>query len=144
MQIIDVIDEKSSTQYNKLVKNKPTLVQYFSPHCHYCKQLESQWDTFIKRMKANYDGNIMIARVRNDMMDNCEGDKDIKGFPTIFILEKGKKTKEYEGDRSADDILKFVKENFKIQAKKQKGGRRKKRRRRKTIREKKNETPKKI
>ena len=33
MIFIDVIDVPSSNNFNRLVKMKPTLVQFFSPQC---------------------------------------------------------------------------------------------------------------
>jgi hypothetical protein len=67
--------------------------------------------------------------VRADMMDSVKCDKNIRGFPTIFVLEKGKKRGEFTKTRNASTLLEFIGENFKISKKSQGGGRRRRRRR---------------
>ena len=64
--------------------------------------------------KANkdYDSKVTIAKVdatANDVPD------EIQGFPTIKMYASGKKDSpiEYKGDRSIEDLAKFVAENGK-------------------------------
>jgi thiol-disulfide isomerase/thioredoxin len=129
MIFIDVVDTDSSKRFNTLVKQKPTLAQFFSPGCGYCDELKPEWDSLEAMLKEKYDGDMMIARVRADMMDSVKCDKNIRGFPTIFVLEKGKKRGEFTKTRNASSLLEFIGENFKISKKSQGGGGRKRRRR---------------
>ena len=130
MFFIDVIDSTSTKRFNDMVKRKPTLVQFFSPQCGYCKELEPEWSILVNNLKNKYKGDIMLARIRNDMIKNVKCHKKIEGFPTIFVLDKGRKVKEYMGKRRSADLLKFIGDNFSITMN-QRGGRRKRRKRRK-------------
>jgi protein disulfide-isomerase/protein disulfide-isomerase A6 len=138
MFFINVKDIPSSQQFNQLVKQKPTLTFFYSPNCGYCVELEPEWNALENILKKQYQGNMMVARIHQDMINDLQCDKDIKGFPTIFVLKNGKKKKEYTGERKHMDLLKFIKKNFSIKPIRRKkslhGGssRRRRRRRHKT------------
>ena len=133
MNFLDVIDKPSSNKFNTLILQQPTVVQFFSPGCGYCQQLEPEWDSLKKTLKEKYEGDMMLARVREDMIGEVKCDKSIEGFPTIFVLEKGKKKKEFGKDRNAGELLKFIEENISISKKSQGGGRGRRRRRRRRV-----------
>ena len=126
MDFLDVIDTPSCNQFNALIMEKPTVVQFFSEGCGYCHQLEPEWDSLKDMLKEKYQGDMMLARVRDDMIKNIKCDKDIEGFPTIFVLKKGKKKQECVGNRNSAELLKFIEDNIDIRKKTQKGGRRNK------------------
>lgn len=140
MNFLDVIDNPSCNEFNALIMQKPTIVQFFSPGCGYCDQLKPEWHSLQEMLKEQYEGDMLLARVREDMMGSVKCDKDIEGFPTIFVLKKGKKKKEFRGDRNAGELLKFIEKHIGIQKKKKKrqkgSGRPRRRRRRKTKRNK--------
>ena len=114
MFFINVNDIPLSQQFNQLVKQKPTLAFFYSPNCGYCVELEPEWNALESILKKQYQGNMMVARIHQDMINDLQCDKDIKGFPTIFVLKKGKKKKEYTGERKHMDLLKFIKRHFSI------------------------------
>ena len=136
MIFIHVEDIPSSKEFNRHVEKKPTFVQFYSPQCGHCQSLEPKWDQMTEILEKDYEGDMMVARVRNDLMENVNCDKKIEGFPTMFVLEKGKKKGEHKGARETVDLVKFVEDNFPIRKKGQRGGRRRKTRRRKTRRRK--------
>ena len=41
------------------------------------------------------------------------GEDNITGYPTLRLYNKGKLVKEYDGDRSKKDIMKFIKKYVK-------------------------------
>ena len=138
MNFLDVIDNQSCNKFNALIMEQPTVVQFFSPGCGYCDQLKPEWNSLHEILKGQYKGDMLLARVHADMIKNVKCDKDIEGFPTIFVLKKGKKRGEFSGDRNANELLKFIEKHIDIQKKGQKGqkggvrSRRRSRRRRKT------------
>ena len=137
MEFIDVKDSDSCDEFNHHVKTKPTFVLFYSPQCGHCQSLEPKWDKMTEILEKDYKGDMMVSRVRNDLMENINCDKNIKGFPTMFVLEiGGKKIREHSGSRETVDLVKFVEDNFPIRKKEQRGGRRRKTRRRKTRRRK--------
>ena len=127
---IDVVDPLSVQKFNTAVKNKDAFIHYYHPQCGHCLELEPEWTSLVKTLKAKYkNADLLIAKIRNDMMKDIKAHKEIQGFPTIFILKNGKKVKEYNGDRKAESLLNYLKENFTLGGNKsQSGGRRRKKR----------------
>ena len=114
MIFIDVEDSSSGDRFNRLVKSKPTFALFFSPQCGHCKELEPEWNAMKAKLKAEYEGDMLLASIRNDMMDKVECDKEIEGFPSMFVLEKSKKKNEYMGARKKKNLLKFIEDNFSV------------------------------
>ena len=127
---IDVIDAPSVKEFNAAVKNKDAFIHYFHPQCGHCKELEPQWESLVKTLKANYkNADLLIAKIRNDVMNDVQAHNKIQGFPTIFVLKNGKKVDEYSGDRGAASLLKYVKKAFSLKGNNsQRGGKRRKKR----------------
>ena len=66
--VFDVIDKDSVDRFNKLIKEKHAFVQFYSPTCGYCHTLEPEWDRLTATLKKRYNGDIIVVRVRSDMM----------------------------------------------------------------------------
>jgi protein disulfide-isomerase-like protein len=88
-----------------LSTDKPSLIFFYAPWCGHCKNAMPQYQEV---MKAAKDKAFKI---------DCESHKDIArkynitGFPTIRYYPRGLKNgnpREYEGDRTSEDILKFI------------------------------------
>ena len=138
IKVLDVIDEAGAKQFNKDVKSGLTFVLYYSPQCGHCVELKPEWDAMIENIKQKYRGDALLAKVRADMMKNITCDKEVIGFPTMFLLENGGKKKEYNSSRTRDALEKFAQEELKLLKKQMCGKSRKHRRhrRRKTRRRK--------
>lgn len=94
--------------------NKDVLVEFYAPWCGHCKSLAPKYEELGALYQSNPDfaSKITIAKVdatANDVPD------EIQGFPTIKLFKAGDKKNpiEYSGDRSIEDLIKFVKENGK-------------------------------
>ena len=81
-----------------------TIVLFYSDSCGHCKAMKDDWDT----MKRNLPSNVGVAEI-NASDEEIISQEDIDGYPTIrlYIKATGEKI-EYEGDRSAASLLRFV------------------------------------
>lgn len=103
----DVKNLKSSNFDSILKDADMALVKFFAPWCGHCKKLAPEFKTAAEKL----DGKFVLAEV------NCDEEKElcskhgVQGYPTLQIFRKGEKSQDYEGGRSADDIVKYMTAN---------------------------------
>jgi thioredoxin-like negative regulator of GroEL len=83
------------------------LVLVHMNNCGHCKKMMPEW----KKCKKQNNTGIKIV----DYEMNTTKGKDlvkkhnINGFPTILLIENGKKLDTYNGERTSESILEFMK-----------------------------------
>ena len=101
--IIEINNEK---QFNDIVADGTTLVDFFATWCGPCKMLspvlhnldETNQMPNIKIIKVDVDENMDIARKFN-----------IQAVPTLILMKNGKISKVSAGYMNENDLLNFVK-----------------------------------
>jgi protein disulfide-isomerase A1 len=97
-------------QFNDIVldKSKDVFLEVYAPWCGHCKNLEPIWVQLGEHLAKQGANDIVIAKMdgtENDIPE--EGGFQVEGFPTLKYF-KGGEVIEYEGDRSFDDLVKFL------------------------------------
>jgi len=80
------------------------LIEFYAPWCGHCKKLAPIYDELAEKLKAE---NVVIAKMdatANDVPPEFE----VRGFPTIYWLPKGKSPQAYNGGRELDDFVQFI------------------------------------
>ena len=72
--------------------------------CGHCKKMMPEW----AKLKSQYKGNIKLADYESESNPAIMKQNKVEGFPTIRLLEKGKKPVEYEGPRTAQGFMAFL------------------------------------
>lgn len=108
------VGPNDSEKYDKLIESMSAFVKIHSPNCGHCVNMKEAWDALENSDDIkNYD--IAIIEVHEGATNNINSPsgKIDQGLPTIRAVKlNGKKWKEYEGDRSLEDMVKFIKDNF--------------------------------
>ena len=90
------------------VKNKKVLVLFYNKDCGHCKTLKPEWDKAEEEM-----GDKMVAiDVTNasDMAVKTITEKyKINSYPTMLVLDNGNVTATYDGERTKDALVSYVK-----------------------------------
>ncbi|PIA19000.1 protein disulfide isomerase, partial [Coemansia reversa NRRL 1564] len=103
-----------SKQFNEVVfdKSKDVLVEAYAPWCHHCRSLVPIYEKLGSILKHNK--NLVISKmdaIANDV-PSSESALQIYGFPTIVLVSgKNNAIVEYNGNRSLESLVEFVKEN---------------------------------
>ncbi|KAJ5214805.1 hypothetical protein N7468_010484 [Penicillium chermesinum] len=90
---------------------KDVLLEFYAPWCGHCKSLAPKYEE-LAALYANVPEKVVVAKIdatANDVPDS------ITGFPTIKLFPAGKKDEpvDYEGSRTVEDLVTFIKENGK-------------------------------
>jgi protein disulfide-isomerase A1 len=91
-----------------IAANDVLLVEFYAPWCGHCKKLEPEYDTASVELAKH---GLKIAKVNADEAENKDLAQKygIRGFPTLKLFRSGKFSNDYEGARSADAIVSYVK-----------------------------------
>ena len=95
--------------------NKDVILLFYSPLCKHlpqnCKDLLQNYSDVAKKLKK-LNPNLIIAKI--DGIENEVESIQISSIPKIKFFPGNKKNQtpiDYDGDNSANDIIKFIKEN---------------------------------
>lgn len=95
----------SLTEYFRIGRKKEkTLLFYFAPWCGYCKNFMPVWNK-LKKYRKMYKIDMQAINCDEHPMI-CKRD-DVKSYPTLRLVSDNKII-EYSGDRTLDDLLKFI------------------------------------
>uniref|UniRef100_A0A8C2F1L0 Protein disulfide-isomerase A3 n=1 Tax=Cyprinus carpio TaxID=7962 RepID=A0A8C2F1L0_CYPCA len=86
-------------------EHETLLVKFYAPWCGHCKKLAPEFETAATRLK----GTVTLAKV--DCTANTETCKryGVTGYPTLKIFRNGQESSSYDGPRSAEGIVNYMK-----------------------------------
>ena len=112
MQIIELNNSSFNKEKIKhLLSKKICLVGIFSKLCIHCQNMKPQWEYLKKKLKKT-KCNGLLLEIDSDQLnyiDYSSLTNSIKGFPAIMVFKNGKLKKEYNGNRTSNDMFKFFK-----------------------------------
>ena len=108
---VNIIDREISKQ--------PCFVKVYHPYCIHCENMKGEWNKLEKNLKNNFKGNIKLFNIHSDSLPYIKNKnlKNITGFPSIKILKNNGESFDYNGNRTANDMLNFCLENTNISKK---------------------------
>jgi hypothetical protein len=116
MKFISITPENNNaSEFIDVTSKMPAFVKLYSPTCGHCIAMQEAWDA-LKDQSALNDYNMAIIEVHADELDKIDSPAMTVngGFPTIRkVLKNGKLGKDYDGDRSIEDMVNFIKKEFK-------------------------------
>ena len=92
-------------------KKKLKFINYNTTWCYWSKKIQPVWDK-LKKLNENNE-NVEILDIKCDLKNNEKlcNDNEIEGFPTLKLYTDDDQVIDYQGDRSLDDLVKFLEAN---------------------------------
>ncbi|XP_049579194.1 protein disulfide-isomerase A3 [Syngnathus scovelli] len=81
------------------------LVEFYAPWCGHCKRLAPEYEAAATRLK----GIVPLAKVDCTAHSSTCSKFGVNGYPTLKIFRSGEVSGPYDGPRSADGIVSFLK-----------------------------------
>lgn len=91
----------------------PFAAEFYAPWCGHCKRLTPEWKALAAAVAKDpqLSSRVVIAKVNADKHSQLGSKFNVQGFPTIKFFGKGMaKPMDYEGGRTADEFLSFLRE----------------------------------
>ena len=108
----DVFVVVGKTFEKEVINNdKDVMLLFYAPWCGHCKALHPKYEEVAKKLKEK-NPKLLLAKI--DATENEVENINISGFPTVKFYPGNKKNKapiDYNGDRSVNDMIKFIKTN---------------------------------
>ena len=115
MKFISITPENNNTnEFMEVTNEMPAFVKLYSPGCGHCIAMQDAWDA-LKGNAALTNYEMAVIEVHADELDKIKSPAMSvnQGFPTVRkVLKNGNVGKDYEGNRTTADMIKFIKENF--------------------------------
>jgi len=104
----DVLDLGDSDFADTLADHDIALVKFYAPWCGHCKRLAPEFDK-ASAVLSNSDPPVALVKVdcTAEGKDTCSK-YGVSGYPTLKIFKRGEQTDDYNGERSADGIVKYM------------------------------------
>lgn len=96
----------SKTTREGLTNNKEFVLVHMNK-CPHCVNLMPHWEAAESENKTGINMRA-VEMSEDDGPELCEK-HNITGFPTMILLENGKKVADYDGERNKEGILAFLK-----------------------------------
>ncbi|THG08331.1 hypothetical protein TEA_011094 [Camellia sinensis var. sinensis] len=88
---------------------KNVLLEFYAPWCGHCKKLAPILDEVAGSFQS--DGDVIIAKIDATANDIPVDMFDVKGYPTLYFRSASGNLLQYDGDRTKEDIIDFIKKN---------------------------------
>lgn len=101
----DVLEYTDDDFESRIGDHDLAIVEFFAPWCGHCKRLAPEYEAAATRLK----GTAAVAKVDCTANSNVCSKYGVNGYPTLKIFRDGEESDPYEGPRTADGIVSFLK-----------------------------------
>lgn len=109
MKIIE-IDETNPSTFDDEIRKGPAFVKFYMTGCIHCENVKPTWESLVSELKDD-TRNLSLINVNSNALNDIKWSKvgEVQGYPTIMMVyDGGNLFKMYEGDRSLEDMKKFI------------------------------------
>ena len=105
--IINVNEDTFMSEVVEVSKIKPVIVDFWAPWCEPCKTLTPLLEDAVK----DYGKELILAKIDIDQNQNVAAQLRIQSIPTIYTFFEGKVVDGFQGSKSKNEIVEFVKKS---------------------------------
>jgi protein disulfide-isomerase-like protein len=103
-----ILNDKTYKDVLKKPENANMLVMFYTPWCGHCKKMKKDYAEAAEQLASEKNSG-KLAVVDCTVHRVISDEFSITGFPTLKYFENGVYKKDYNGKRTADALVEFVK-----------------------------------
>ncbi|PVD19713.1 hypothetical protein C0Q70_20204 [Pomacea canaliculata] len=103
----DVLEFTDSNFERKVNEHDLVLVEFYAPWCGHCKKLAPEYEKAATKLK-NSDPPVSLAKVDCTAETSTCSKFGVSGYPTLKVFRGGEVSKDYDGPRESDGIVKYM------------------------------------
>ncbi|KAH7312798.1 hypothetical protein BKA65DRAFT_146798 [Rhexocercosporidium sp. MPI-PUGE-AT-0058] len=103
------VQELDDRNFHSAIKGKFALVEFYSPYCQNCTQIEPIYKE-LGQIFAFASDRLVIAKVDAKQFPRLTYPYQFQTFPGIFLIDQQGKSEKYPGDRELQPLIEFVEE----------------------------------
>jgi protein disulfide-isomerase A6 len=81
------------------------LVEFYAPWCGHCQRLEPEWKAAAAQLHEETGGKVKMGALDATTNQNTASQYGIQGYPSIKIFFPDGRVEDYQGGRTASDIV---------------------------------------
>ena len=109
-----IIEPNQSSEFDNALDKSPSFVRFHSPQCGHCVAMKEEMEKLknhsdLKKLDLNIiDAHTGVTRDSNHPVCNMHDG----AVPAMYMVIKGENPEEYDGDRNADAMARFIGEKI--------------------------------
>ena len=112
MRIIHIRPDNNKHQdLNNLLNKSQVYAKIVMPGCHFCEELEPKWKKMENVLKRKYNNNVVLSSIHSDSVNNVNCNTSVDGYPTIRYFNNGNHVEDFQGERSVNNLVEWVKKH---------------------------------
>ncbi|KAF7267893.1 thioredoxin domain-containing protein pretaporter [Rhynchophorus ferrugineus] len=100
------LKELNFENFDTVLEEGKSFVKFYAPWCGHCQRLAPTWLALAKAMEFNEE--ITIAKIDCTEYRGLCSSYDVRAYPTLLWFENGQKLDRYTGERSLEELKKYV------------------------------------
>ena len=102
-----IVEVTSAQHHDELTKHEHVIVLYYAPWCVHCQSMKPAYKA---AAEAHSEALYIMVDCENAVDSSFVQAHGIQGFPTMRCYSDGRVLSEYEGERTADSIVAWAKQ----------------------------------
>ena len=115
ISVTKATDATALDELAKCMRNGQVCVLFYADWCGHCQRFKPEWSRCKEMHHQQQNNPYKLADIESAALDALKGKMsdmpslvDVSGFPTISMYDNGKKTADYNGERTADALMAFL------------------------------------